>query len=613
MNKIVSFFASAAFMVVSHVHARHLGDGLLFAAKLEGAQQVPAITNNAIGVASVFVNSSRDSAFVNITASKLSGVIMGIHIHEGRAGSNGPVLVSLEDFVSGNRIVGKLGKDVVTPSFLRKLLKDSLYVNVHTALNPSGEIRGQLLLESDIAYTAWLQGSQEVPAVSTPAYGLGTFLLSKDLSALKINVVVQGLSGPITGAHLHKGAQGTNGGVVVDLLSAVNDSVISTTIDPTAILADLALGNIYINVHTSTYAGGEIRGQLKLHRSLTFDAWLDGQQQTPAVATDAKGVASVSLSPSLDTLWYKVVATGLSGAITGAHFHRAAVDSSGPVVLDIADSIQGNMVVGSVTGEDLNPALINDFLKGRLYINLHTAAHPAGEIRGQVYKVAREGYTLSLQGTQEVPATTSSASGSGIVSVNRDQTNAFYLIVVNELSGAITSAHFHLAPKGENGNVEHDITSKFSRTGPADAAWGYWTSTNGFDAAIAKSLSYDSVYVNLHTAANPTGETRGQVVRGAEDSEIVTSVVDNYINDHSYILAPNPSQGMVQLNFEGLTNAKAKVSINDIYGKEVLVKEMNISTGTNSLLLNLESLSNGIYQVTIHSDRGLVSQKLVKN
>lgn len=613
MKKIVSLFAAVVMMAITQVHAQHLSGGLLFASKLSGAQQVPVVATNAIGVGSLFLNSHRDSAFLNITVSKLSGPITGIHIHQGRKGTNGPILVHLENFVEGNRIKGRLDNTYITPSFIRQLLKDSLYINVHTAQYPDGEIRGQLVLEADVPYTAWLNGAQEVPAVNTPAFGLGTFLLCKDSSKLKLNVVVQGLTSAITGAHLHKGAPGTNGGVVVDLSASVNDSVISTEIDPAAILDALDSGNIYINVHTASHPNGEIRAQLVHQKSLAFDAWLDGLQETPPVITDAKGVACVKISPTLDTLWYKVVATDLSGPLTGAHFHRAAVDSSGPIVLDIADSIVANTVIGHITGAALTDTLLNDFLEGRIYINLHTAQHPAGEIRGQVFKVAREGFTLTLQGSQEVPATGSLASGSGVVSIDRSHTNATYVIVVNDLSGPITSAHFHLAPRGEVGPPVHDITSRFSRIDDDDAAWGSWTSTNGLDSAIAHSLIYDSIYVNLHTAAHPDGEVRGQVVHGADRSDIVTATHDYTINSGSYLLAPNPSQGMVQVNFEALNSAKGTISVKDIYGKELLNREIQVAAGSNSLMLNLESLTNGVYQVTIQSDKGVVSQKVVKN
>jgi hypothetical protein len=614
MKKIVSLFAAVAFMATTQVHARDLSSGLTFASKLNGAQEVPAVTTNAIGVASLFLNSHRDSAFVNITVSKLSGPITGIRIHQGKKGTNGSVLVGLENFVVGNRIVGKLDNSVVTESFIRKLLKDSLYVNVHTAQYPNGEIRGQLHLESDIPYSAWLNGAQESPAVNTPAYGLGSFVLCKDSSKLKINVVVQGLTSAITAAHLHVGAPGVSGPAVVDLSEAVNDSVISTEIDPSNILGQLDSGNIYINVHTASNPNGEVRGQLVHHKALAFDAWLDGLQETPPVVTDAKGVACVKFSPSLDTLYYKVVASNLSGPITGAHFHRAGIDTAGPAVIDIADSIVENTIIGHITGTELTDSLINDFLEGRIYVNLHTAQHPAGEIRGQVFKVAREGFTLTLQGTQVVPQTPSLASGSGVVSIDRSKTNATYVIVVNDLSGPITSAHFHVAPKGEVGAPVHDITSRFSRIDDDDAAWGSWTSTNGLDSAIAKSLTYDSVYVNIHTAAYPTsGEVRGQVVQGAESAEIVTDVKDLSINTGSYLLAPNPTQGLVQLSFTANKGTDAKVSVVDVYGKEVFKNNVNVNSGENTLTLNLDTLQSGVYQVTIYTDNGAVSQKLVKN
>ena len=173
-----------------------------------------------------------------------------------------------------------------------------------------------------------------------------------------------------------------------------------------AIVTAIMNGEIYINVHTAMNAGGEIRGQLMMNEGLPFDAMLSGAQQAPAVTTMATGVATFTLNSMLNEISYSVVTDGLSGAITSAHIHGAAIGVSGAVLVDLSAGIDGNKISGTISGAAITNDLINAMLKGETYINVHTAANPNGEIRGQIYRLAREGYTTTLNGAQEVPAVT---------------------------------------------------------------------------------------------------------------------------------------------------------------------------------------------------------------
>ncbi|MCY7411399.1 MAG: CHRD domain-containing protein, partial [Chitinophagales bacterium] len=411
--------------------ADHLSGNLTLSAKLDGAQETPSVVTNALGVSSFVLNSTRDTLCIHASVNGLSGAITGAHIHSGAAGTSGGVVVDLTSFVSGNDINASITGSALTSDLISSMLSGGNYLNVHTAANPDGEIRGQIYLETDYQYTAMLDGSQEVPAVVTSAYGLGSFNLYKNQKAITINVVVQGLSGAITGAHFHVGAPGVSGGVVEDLTSMVTGNVIVGEVDPALYLSDLLAGNIYINIHTTANPNGEIRGQVITDTKLAFDATIDGIQEVPAVVTSALGVAVAKLNTAMDTMWYHVVADGLSGAITGAHFHSGKKGVSGGVVVDLSAGISGNQVDGMISGSALTSDLINSFLTGGIYVNLHTATNPNGEIRGQVYRYAREGYTFTMDGGQEVPSTNATATGSGIISIDRDQENAHIMIVLS--------------------------------------------------------------------------------------------------------------------------------------------------------------------------------------
>lgn len=75
-----------------------------------------------------------------LTFAKLTGPAAAAHIHMGGMGKAGPVVVAL----CGPCTSGMTGSSSVTPSMLAAFKKHLLYVNVHTAKNPNGEIRGQL-------------------------------------------------------------------------------------------------------------------------------------------------------------------------------------------------------------------------------------------------------------------------------------------------------------------------------------------------------------------------------------------------------------------------------------------------------------------------------------
>ena len=294
-KKLLRSLAAAAMLAAPlAASADHLRPHLLLTARLSGAQEVPAVASSAQGVAAITVNTTRDTIFIQAAFSGLSGAVTGAHFHDAPAGANAPVSVDLLSMVRGNRLSGFLAGAQVTPLRIARLLRGLVYLNVHTAANPGGEIRGQVTAESDGALAGVLSGAQEVPAVATTASGLGVFTLSQDQERLKFRVVVNGLSGTITGAHFHIGAPGANAPVALNLLPFLTGNVLEGEISsqgtnpmltPT-LLAALVQGGVYINFHTSNNPGGEIRAQvLPERRVLPLDARFDGAQMVPAVAT----------------------------------------------------------------------------------------------------------------------------------------------------------------------------------------------------------------------------------------------------------------------------------------------------------------------------------------
>jgi hypothetical protein len=116
----------------------------------------------------------------------------------------------------------------------------------------------------------------------------------------------------------------------------------------------------------------------------SFKVPLSGSQQVPPVETAGKGMADIKYDPATRVISWTITYSGLSGPVTMAHFHGPAEKGENAGV-QIWLSKQGSPADSPIKGQaTLTPEQAKDFSAGKWYVNLHTQAHPAGEIRGQV-------------------------------------------------------------------------------------------------------------------------------------------------------------------------------------------------------------------------------------
>lgn len=127
-----------------------------FWAGLEGEFEVPSIDTNASGMA--MFKATQDSVWYIINVTRINNVTSA-HIHSGNYGENGPIIASLfssdirKENMNGTLIQGNITADKLQGPLLDKQLSElvlgmqnnSTYVNIHTALHPDGEIRGQIM------------------------------------------------------------------------------------------------------------------------------------------------------------------------------------------------------------------------------------------------------------------------------------------------------------------------------------------------------------------------------------------------------------------------------------------------------------------------------------
>ena len=336
-----------------------------------------------------------------------------------------------------------------------------------------------------------LVGAQENPPVTTGATATGFFSVDMDTGAVAGTVSTFGISA--TAAHIHEAAVGVNAGVIVPLVAEGPNAwgVPAGSALSAAQRESLRNGNLYVNLHTSANPGGEIRAQLGRQ---VFFATLAGAQEVPAVGTSASGLGRFAFDPDTRTLGGTVTTTGISG--TAGHIHTAAVGVVGPVTI----AFTGGPVNWELPATVLTPEQAADLLAGRMYANVHTPANPGGEIRGQLYTTVAQAV---LTGAQEAPPVSSSATGLGWLSVN-PATRGVAGRIETSLTNA-TNAHVHRAVPGVAGGVVIPMSN------PSPGVWVIREGATISDELLAALLKGE-LYYNVHTAANPGGEIRGQLI-----------------------------------------------------------------------------------------------------
>ena len=114
-------------------------------------------------------------------------------------------------------------------------------------------------------FEANLSASQEVPPNTSTATGAAEVQFNENTNKVTWKITFSGMTGPATAGHIHGAAPaGQNAGVLIPFTGNLNAQPVmgETTITP-AQYADMAAGLYYVNIHTASFPGGEIRGQLR--------------------------------------------------------------------------------------------------------------------------------------------------------------------------------------------------------------------------------------------------------------------------------------------------------------------------------------------------------------
>lgn len=411
-------------------------------------------------------------------------------------------------------------------------------------------------------------------------------------------------AGTATAMHIHQGAAGVDGSIVVpfaltrtDVTGVGTFPATQTAFPSSAVTLDTINGILadptqyYFNVHSTDAPAGVMRGQLARAEMIVRMGLMRPENETPPIAgTPWKGVGvfqmlvtrnarnTVNSAYAIFDVAYSGFPSGTN--FTGLHIHAGAAQVAGPVVIN--SGLRGQVPAdttgaGSLHYEsevDINVASALDAVNGVIanpsgyYINAHTSDFPNGAIRSQLRNTDRMDFQVTMSPANETPPITGlNAQTPAKVSIFTTRNNADSSVaggfVVFDTNPAFPTAvtftglHIHRAPAGTAGPIV--IDPRFN-SAPLLVTNGNGnitrTATVVDDTALATLTALvnnpSGFYVNLHTSDNPGGATRAQLTQATTALPTITSVQLNATGTSLTTLAPGANFVINGTNLAGV-------------------------------------------------------------
>lgn len=440
------------------------------------------------------------------------------------------------------------------------------------ALMCAGMAPAQVRTET-LAFRVNASSLNEIPALAAPN-STGNVTVLMHLSRNESGEVVAGsvdfrvryrLGQPttITMMHIHRGAAGVNGGVVIDsglrgqVENAQNGELITQGVLPkTTATTDLIkeiLANpagFYVNMHTLRAPGGEIRGQLMPAEQVVLMGLMSPLNEVPAITNvnaSAFGAVTVRASrlpngtvTSAEVIFDAVYAGFPEGTnFTGFHIHYpapAGANAGVTINTGLAGPLPANPQGGALHYEvDADPAvalqqaalqaLLSD--PSLTYLNLHTQANPGGAVRAQLRRTDSMSFDVSASPANEVPAIQGlDARAWARFTAHSLRNNEGWTVAALTIfdvnhefpeNTQFTGMHLHNAPAGSNSGVV--IDSRLAAANQPASASGMGNIYRAVIQTTPASIGHVNgvganpadYYFNLHTTTNPSGAVRAQL------------------------------------------------------------------------------------------------------
>jgi len=261
----------------------------------------------------------------------------------------------------------------------------------------------------------------------------------------------------------------------------------------------LAAAGLMLTLASCGSRDDESSSQQLTENQVAFSVAASSAQEIPPNGSTASATGDLILDQITGELSGSITTDGIEATL--AHIHQAFAGSNGEVIIGL--NIDGSTISvpeSTILAADQMEAMLN----GSYYVNIHSVAYPAGEIRSQISGAEVEVVQVTLAGANEVPPVETDATGTGYVTLNTE-TGAFEVRIAT--SGLITPtmAHLHTAAAGENGPVVFPFEQDAAEVGNFSATGAT------LEADVMTSLLNGGTYINVHSAENPSGELRGQV------------------------------------------------------------------------------------------------------
>jgi uncharacterized protein (TIGR03437 family) len=449
-----------------------------------------------------------------------------------------------------------------------------------------------------IPFRAIMLASNEVPAVPLEASGTATIWLHVVRDAqgrvtsastdFNINFTLPAAN-RVVGLHIHSGAAGANGPVLIDTgITSGAPLEVSTTGRITAQAQTLSTNTAgleavngvltnpsgyYVNMHTADFPGGVIRGQLQQADMVVLGGIMSPQNEVPPI----EGLAASAVGTIVALRTRDASGTPTSGLVifdanyrgftegtsfTGFHIHSGPAGVNAPVTINTGIGAGPNSVAAAPAGANLHyevevpmgAAAAVQTLQGLFtnpgdfYINLHTVVNPGGAIRSQLRRTDRISFPVSMSPANEVPPITNAEAGASAPAAvtahtirNADGTVAGGVVIFDinhrfPATATFRGLHIHDGPAGMNGGVTIDTGLSATQSVVSQTGFGniYRIVTVSTEAGLRTLNSLvsnpENHYVNLHTELNSGGAVRSQLAAPVTALPVITAV-SSPIND----------------------------------------------------------------------------------
>jgi CHRD domain/Prealbumin-like fold domain len=493
-----------------------------FVFDLRGDQEVPPVASSASGGCMGQLDQPNATFTLTCVHNVVNATIT--HIHRAPAGANGDIVFDLGDPASPITATWT----GMTPANIDDLVNGNLYMNIHTAGRPSGEIRGQILTRTVdlVAFTA--DGGQVVPPNSTSA----TANCTADLDGPATSLAVQcthTVASPDS-AHVHEGPFGTNGPIVFTFPSPASPLSANIPMTP-QLVADFAAAFLYLDIHspgTEEDPGDEVRGQIGV---------------PPAGATTGTIVIAKSTFPAGGS-GFSFTDTITPGTFNLNDGGTRTFSNVTPGTYSVAedDPSGGGYTLADVSCNDSDST--TDTTARSATISVDAGETVTCTFRNLQTSPTDQLFVFHLSGDQEVPPVTTNERG-GCMGRFDSTASELTLVCVHDIP-LPTLMHIHRAPVGANGDIVFDLGDP---TSPVVATW------SGMSGPDVADLLSENLYVNIHTSGRPSGAIRGQIVERTVDTI-------NFTADASQVVPPgtSPATANCTANLDDTTAEQLAIS-----------------------------------------------------